>query len=71
MTDSTINLSLKQEPLLVVISGPSGVGKRHRHRSIEVAGLLFTLSSQLPPPAAPDERHGIDYLFLSHDEFAG
>lgn len=58
-------------PLLIVISGPSGVGKdsvltqlRDRNSNIH-----FVITATNRPPR-PGERHGVDYFFVSNDEFA-
>lgn len=56
--------------LLLVVSGPSGVGK-----GTVLAQLLkrrndcvFSISATTRPPR-PKEKHGKDYFFLSHEEF--
>ncbi len=59
------------EPLLIVISGPSGVGKdtviqRMKERQLP---FHFVVTATTRPPR-PNERHGIDYFFLSKDQFA-
>jgi len=61
----------QQEPLLIVISGPSGVGKdtviqrmKERHLPIH-----FVVTAATRPPR-PNEVHGQDYFFYTHDEFA-
>jgi guanylate kinase len=59
------------EPLLVVISGPSGVGKdtviqRMKERDLP---YHFVVTATTRPPR-PDEVHGVDYFFVSSDEFA-
>lgn len=59
------------EPLLIVISGPSGVGKdtvilRMKERDLPVH---FVITATTRPPR-DDEQHGVDYFFVSHDEFA-
>jgi len=61
----------KIEPLLVVISGPSGVGKdtviqRMKERELP---FHFVVTATTRPPRA-SEDHGVDYFFISHDEFA-
>ncbi len=61
----------KAEPLLIVISGPSGVGKdtviqRMKERNLP---FHFVVTATTRPPRA-NERHGVDYFFVSHDEFA-
>lgn len=60
-----------QEPLLIVISGPSGVGKdsviqRMKARNLPVH---FVVTATTRPPRE-DEVHGVDYFFVSKDEFA-
>ncbi|MEW5868072.1 MAG: guanylate kinase [Chloroflexota bacterium] len=59
------------QPLLVVISGPSGVGKDTVIDRMKQRGLPFhfVITATTRPPR-PDERHGVDYFFISHDEFA-
>jgi guanylate kinase len=58
-------------PLLVVISGPSGVGKDAALERLKGRHLPFhfvvTATTRAPRPG---EVHGRDYLFLSKDEFA-
>ena len=57
-------------PLLVVISGPSGVGKDTVVHHLKQRGLPFhfvvTATSR---PRRPDEVHGVDYFFYSEAEF--
>jgi guanylate kinase len=60
-----------QEPLLIVISGPSGVGKdtviqRMKERNLPIH-FVVTAATRSP---RPNEIHGRDYFFYSHDEFA-
>ncbi len=71
MSDSVVFNLHQPEPLLVVISGPSGVGKdtvitRMKDRRLPIR---FVVTATTRPPR-PDESPGIDYFFLSHDEFA-
>lgn len=58
------------EPLLIVISGPSGVGKDAVVQRLEERGLPFhfvvTATDRAP---RPDEVHGVDYFFLTTDAF--
>jgi len=61
----------EQEPLLIVISGPSGVGKdsiiqRMKSRSLPVH-FVVTATTRA---ARPEEVHGVDYLFMTSDQFA-
>ncbi len=59
------------EPLLIVISGPSGVGKDTViQRMIERhLPFHFVVTATTRPPR-PNEVNGRDYFFYSHDEFA-
>lgn len=69
---SEIEFNLPQpEPLLIVISGPSGVGKDTVIQRMIERNLPFyfvvTATTRAP---RPNETHGRDYFFYSHDEFA-
>lgn len=59
------------EPLVIVISGPSGVGKDTVIKRMKERNLPFhfvvTAATRLP---RPDEVNGRDYFFYSHDDFA-
>ena len=59
------------EPLLIVISGPSGVGKDAVIDRMKIRQLPFhfvvTAATRKP---REDEVTGVDYIFVSHDEFA-
>ncbi len=59
------------QPLLVVISGPSGVGKDSVLQAMKARGLPFhfVVTATTRPPR-PGERHGVDYFFVSREEFA-
>jgi guanylate kinase len=55
--------------LLVVISGPSGVGKTTIARAVQGRfDALFSVSATTRPPS-DQERDGVDYRFVSEDEF--
>lgn len=59
------------QPLLIVISGPSGVGKdtviqRMKERNLPIH---FVVTASTRPPR-PNEVHGRDYFFYTNDEFA-
>lgn len=58
-------------PLLIVISGPSGVGKDSVLEEMKTRGLPFhfviTATTRV---SRPEEKDGVDYFFLSQDEFA-
>ena len=58
-------------PLLIVISGPSGVGKDSVLEEMKARGLPFhfVITATTRPPRS-DEVDGVDYFFLSQDEFA-
>lgn len=60
----------KEPPLLIVISGPSGVGKDVAINCMKETGHCFhfvvTATSR---PRRPDEVDGVDYFFISKDEF--
>jgi guanylate kinase len=62
---------VKHEPLLIVISGPSGVGKDSVIQSMKArqTPFHFVVTATTRPPR-PEEQHGIDYFFVSHDDFA-
>jgi guanylate kinase len=60
-----------KEPLLIVISGPSGVGKDSvlemlKKHKVE---FYFVVTATTRPPRA-SEVNGVDYIFLSQDQFA-
>jgi guanylate kinase len=62
---------IQTQSMLVVISGPSGVGKdtvlqRMKERNLP---FHFVVTATTRPPR-DNEIHGVDYFFLSHDEFA-
>jgi len=68
--DSEFNL-YKPQPLLIVISGPSGVGKdsvvnRMKQRGVPVH-FVVTATTR---PCREGEVHGRDYFFVSKEEFA-
>ena len=57
-------------PLLVVLSGPSGVGKDSVRRSLQARNLPlhFVVTVNTRPPRA-DETDGVDYIFISQERF--
>lgn len=71
MTKKTAFTPIYPEPLLIVISGPSGVGKDAVLEKMKERGLPFhfVVTATTRPPR-PEEKHGVDYFFLSKDEFA-
>jgi guanylate kinase len=68
--DDPIRRFLEPPPLLLIISGPSGVGKDTVLDAMREAGLPFhfVVTSTSRPPR-PDEVDGEDYVFVSRDEF--
>jgi guanylate kinase len=71
MTDPISFNPFHRQPLLIVISGPSGVGKdtviqRMKERKLP---FHFVVTATTRPPR-PNEVQGVDYFFVSHDEFA-
>lgn len=61
----------KRYPLLLVIAGPSGVGKDSVLNELmrRDADLQFVVTATTRPPR-PGEVNGVDYIFVSNDEFA-
>lgn len=56
---------------LVVVAGPSGVGKSTVVRkAVELAPEVWLSVSATTRSPRPGERDGVDYLFLSSEEFA-
>jgi guanylate kinase len=61
----------QRQPLLIVISGPSGVGKdtvlqRMKERNVAMH-FVVTATTR---PARTGEVNGVDYIFVSNDQFA-
>jgi guanylate kinase len=62
---------LNPQPLLIVISGPSGVGKDSVVLSMKERGKPFHfVVTANTRPKRDDEVHGVDYFFVSKEEFA-
>lgn len=72
MTDDAVldPYNLEVPPLLVVISGPSGVGKDTLVERMKSRGVRFhfVVTATSRPPRR-EEVHGEDYFFVSQEEF--
>ncbi len=70
MSDSEFNL-YNPQPLLIVISGPSGVGKDSVVQAMKGRGRPFHfVVTATTRPRRASEVHGRDYFFVSKEEFA-
>jgi guanylate kinase len=70
MTDDSL-FDHQRQPLLIVISGASGVGKDTVIQRMQERRLPFHFVVTATTRAArPGEVHGRDYFFISNDEFA-
>jgi guanylate kinase len=62
---------LNPQPLLIVISGPSGVGKDTIMLRMQERGMPFHfVVTATTRPKRDNEVHGMDYFFVSKEEFA-
>jgi guanylate kinase len=69
MIDPEFNL-YNPQPLLIVISGPSGVGKDSIvHALMEHGNLFHFVVTATTRPRRQEEVHGKDYFFVSKEEF--
>jgi guanylate kinase len=63
-------VSQSPPPLLLVLSGPSGVGKDSVLARLAEKGLVFRrVPTVTTRPRRANERDGVDYRFLSDEEF--
>lgn len=61
----------QENPLLIVISGPSGVGKDMTINLLKEKGYPFYfVVTATTRPRRPDEVDGVDYFFVSMSRFA-
>ncbi|MDD5494761.1 MAG: guanylate kinase, partial [Dehalococcoidia bacterium] len=64
------NREIKGKPLVVVISGPSGVGKDATIHKLAQSGARFHyVVTATTRPKRHNETHGVDYYFLSEEDF--
>jgi guanylate kinase len=69
-SDTEFNI-FRPEPLLIILSGPSGVGKDTVLQRMQERNLPFHfVVTATTRPKRETEVHGKDYFFVSHDEFA-
>lgn len=65
-------LQRQRQPLLIVLSGPSGAGKDAVLRRMKERGLPFHfVVTATTRPQRSDEVAGSDYVFVTQGEFAG
>lgn len=64
-------LEIQEHPLLIVISGPSGVGKDSAVQRMKERGLpIRFVVTATTRPQREGEQDGVDYFFTSREEFA-
>jgi len=61
---------LSAQPILIVVSGPSGSGKGTICQMLrrELPDLVYSISLTTRHPR-PNEKNGVDYIFVSREEF--
>jgi guanylate kinase len=61
---------MTREGKLIIFSAPSGSGKTTivRHLLAQIPNLAFSISATSRPPRGA-EKHGVDYYFLTAEEF--
>jgi guanylate kinase len=65
------SIGISRKPFIVVVSGPSGVGKSTVvDRVLEHAGNFVASVSLTTRPPRGGERDGVDYFFVTAQEFA-
>ena len=71
MTRTNINFQINPDtPLLLIISGPSGVGKDAVLRTLKKRNLpLYHVITANTREPRPDEKEGVDYYFVSRERF--
>lgn len=71
MTENSLAQYLVQQPLLIVIAGPSGVGKDAVIKGMKARQIdfHFVVTATTRPPRE-GEVDGVDYIFVSPERFA-
>jgi guanylate kinase len=70
-TEALVRRALEPDPLVVVISGPSGVGKDETIKHMKARGRPFHfVVTATTRPRRANEVDGVDYRFVSPAEFA-
>lgn len=70
---SSVDPGVGSEPVrgrLIIISGPSGVGKNTVVRGMAARRSFHFSVSATTRPARPGESDGVDYHFIDHDAFS-
>jgi guanylate kinase len=70
MQHAETHKKVRRKGLLIVVTGPSAVGKGTICRALlaENPNIRFSVSCTTRKPR-PGEVHGVEYFFLSHEEF--
>ncbi len=70
-TDAAVLSRIHRGPLVVVLSGPSGVGKDAMLNRMRIVGAPYHFTvTATTRPIRPSEKHDVDYIFMTKDEFA-
>src|SRR5512142_17764 len=71
MPDESLSFDLfHPQPLLIVISGPSGVGKDAVLKSLQTRDLpLHFVVTMTSRPPRDGEVDGVDYFFVTREQF--
>jgi guanylate kinase len=71
LSEESINFNiLERNPLMVVISGPSGVGKDAVLRALKRSSLpIYHVVTVNTRPPRLGEKEGVDYFFVSRQKF--
>ncbi len=70
MCDQTSLITLRNKPLVIVLSGPSGVGKDAVLKAMQHRGLAFHfVVTTTDRPKRAEEVDGVDYNFVTTERF--